>query len=61
MPETVYGDADTARLPPRLLRGRSREPVFVTHRRPGPGQVVGPRDACPETGLARLSSCDRMP
>jgi hypothetical protein len=30
--------------------------VFVTHRRPGPGKVVGcPRDVCPDTGLARLS------
>jgi hypothetical protein len=29
--------------------------VFVTHRRPGPGKVVSPRDACPDTGLARLS------
>ncbi|GCE02574.1 hypothetical protein EHYA_10351 [Embleya hyalina] len=29
--------------------------MFVTHRRPGPGKVVGPRDVCPDTGLARLS------
>jgi hypothetical protein len=29
--------------------------VFVTHRRPGPGKVVSPRDVCPDTGLARLS------
>lgn len=27
----------------------------VTHRRPGPGKVVSPRDVCPDTGLARLS------
>ncbi|WP_405406970.1 tyrosine-type recombinase/integrase [Streptomyces sp. NBC_01104] len=53
--ETVYWDAGTARLLPRLLRGRSRGPVFVTHRRPGPGKVVNPRDVCPDTGLARLS------
>ncbi|MCX4750318.1 site-specific integrase [Kitasatospora sp. NBC_01287] len=53
--ETVYWDAGTARLLPRLLRGRTRGPVFVTHRRPGPGKVVGPRDVCPDTGLARLS------
>ncbi|MFG2227897.1 tyrosine-type recombinase/integrase [Streptomyces sp. NPDC048644] len=49
--ETVYWDAGTA----RLLRGRTRGPVFVTHRRPGPGKVVGARDVCPDTGLARLS------
>lgn len=53
--ETVYWDAGTARLLPRLLRGRTRGPVFVTHRRPGPGKVVSPRDVCPDTGLARLS------
>jgi integrase/recombinase XerC len=53
--ETVYGDAGTARLLPRLLKSRTREPVFVTHRRPGPGKVVSPRDVCPDTGLVRLS------
>jgi hypothetical protein len=29
--------------------------VFVTHRRPGPGKAAGPRDACPDTGPARLT------
>lgn len=53
--ETVYWDAGTARLLPRLLKGCTRGPVFVTHRRPGPGKVVSPRDVCPDTGLARLS------
>ncbi|MEV6154613.1 site-specific integrase [Nonomuraea sp. NPDC052129] len=53
--ETVYWDAGAARLLPRLLKGRTRGPVFVTHRRPGPGKVVSPRDICPDTGLARLS------
>lgn len=53
--ETVYWDAGTARLLPWLLRGRTRGSVFVTHRRPGPGKVVSPRDICPDTGLARLS------
>ncbi|MCX5103873.1 MULTISPECIES: site-specific integrase [unclassified Streptomyces] len=53
--ETVYWDAGTARLLPRLLKGRIRGPVFVAHRRPGPGKVVSPRDICPDTGLARLS------
>jgi integrase len=40
--ETVYRDAGAARLLPRLLRGRTRGPVFVTHRRPGPGKAVSP-------------------
>ncbi|MFD4427976.1 site-specific integrase [Nocardia sp. NPDC058497] len=31
--ETAYWDAGTARLLPRLIRGRTRGPVFVTHRR----------------------------
>ncbi|MFD6358174.1 tyrosine-type recombinase/integrase [Nocardia tengchongensis] len=53
--ETVYWDAGTARLLPRLIRGRARGPVFVTHRRPGPGRYLGERDVCPDTGLARLS------
>lgn len=29
--------------------------MFVTHRRPGPGKVISPRDVGPDTGLARLS------
>lgn len=29
--------------------------MFTTHRRPGPGKVLGPRDTCPDTRLARLS------
>jgi integrase len=53
--ETVYWDAGTARLLPRLLKDRTRGPVFTTHRKPGPGKVVSPRDLCPDTGLARLS------
>lgn len=53
--ETVYWDAGTARLLPRLIRGRTRGPVFVGHRRPGPGKYLTDRDVCPDTGLARLS------
>lgn len=49
--ETVCWDAD----PARLLCGRARSPVFVTHHRPGPGKVVSPRGMCPDTGLGRLS------
>jgi len=51
----VYWDAGTARLLPRLLKGRTRGPVFVTARRAGPGKVIGHRDVCPDTGAARLS------
>lgn len=54
-PGEVYWDAGTARLLPRLIKGRTRGPVFVTHRKPGPGKVVSPRDNCPDSGLARLS------
>ncbi|MFB8183562.1 site-specific integrase [Streptomyces sp. NPDC055966] len=53
--ETVFWDAGTARLLSRLLKGRTRGPVFVTHRRAGPGKVLSARDVCPDTGLARLS------
>lgn len=31
--------AHTTRLLPRLLKGRTWEPVFVTHRQPVPGKV----------------------
>lgn len=53
--ETVYWDAGTARLLPRLLKDRTHGPVFTTFRKPGPGKVVSSRDLCPATGLARLS------
>ncbi|WP_246350450.1 tyrosine-type recombinase/integrase [Nocardia barduliensis] len=53
--ENVYWDAGTARLLPRLIRDRTRGPVFLTHRRPGPGKYLGERDVCPDTGRARLS------
>ncbi len=53
--EAVYWDAGTARLLPRLLNGRTRGPVFVTRRRPGPGKVLSSLEVCPDTGLARLS------
>lgn len=55
MLETVYWDAGTARLLPRLLKGRTCGPVFCARRRPGPGKVLSPRDVCPDTGFARLS------
>ncbi|WP_344600057.1 transposase [Streptomyces glaucus] len=46
---------DALRLPSTLLKGRIQRLVFVTHRRPGPGKIVSPRDVRPDTGLARLS------
>lgn len=58
--ETVYWDAGTARLLPRLIKGRTRGQVFVTRRSPGPGKVVAPRDACPDTGLARADGSSRL-
>ncbi|PBC66320.1 site-specific recombinase XerD [Streptomyces sp. TLI_235] len=53
--ETVHWGAGTASLLSRLLMGRTRGPVFVTHRRAGPGKLVNPRDICPDTELTRLS------
>jgi hypothetical protein len=52
--EHAYWDA-AARLLPQLVKGSTRGPVFVTHRRPGPGKVVSTCDVCPDTGFARLS------
>jgi hypothetical protein len=49
--ETVSWDAGTARLLPRFLKGRTRGPVFVTHRKPSPGKVVSTRDICPDAGF----------
>ena len=45
----------TALLLPRLIAGRTRGPLFLTDRRPGPSDVRDPADLCPETGRARLS------
>lgn len=53
--EPVYWGASTARLLPRLIKGRTRGPGFVTHRRPGPGKVLRSHGVCPDTGPARLS------
>ncbi|MBF6191363.1 site-specific integrase [Nocardia sp. CDC186] len=53
--ETVYWDAGTARLLPRLIKDRTHGPLFVGHRKPGPGKYLGDRDVCPDTGYARLS------
>ncbi|MFH8716163.1 sigma-70 family RNA polymerase sigma factor [Streptomyces zaomyceticus] len=45
----------TAVLLPRLLAGRTRGPVFLSDRRPGPARAPAPADLCPDTGRRRLS------
>ncbi|GAA3007029.1 hypothetical protein GCM10017559_31290 [Streptosporangium longisporum] len=45
----------TAGLLPHLVAGRSRGPLFLSDRRPGPGRPPAPGDLCPETGRRRLS------
>lgn len=50
----VYWSSGTAHLLPRLIGGRSRGPVFLSERRPGPARRPAARDLCPDTGRARL-------
>jgi site-specific recombinase XerC len=55
--EYVHWATGTARLLPRLLRGRTTGPLFLADRR---APAAGPRapaaaDICPETGRGRLS------
>ncbi|MGW6704419.1 sigma-70 family RNA polymerase sigma factor [Streptomyces sp. NPDC054956] len=45
----------TARLLPQLLAGRTRGPVFLSDRRPGPARTPAEPDLCPDTGRRRLS------
>lgn len=45
----------TARLLPCLLAGRTRGPLFLADRRPGPARLRDPADLCPDTGRGRLS------
>lgn len=52
--EWVYWSTGTAHLLPRLLHDRTRGPVFVSERRPGPARRPAARDLCPATGKARL-------
>jgi RNA polymerase sigma factor (sigma-70 family) len=47
--------AGTARLLPELLAGRTRGPVFLADRRPGPARMPAEADRCPDTGRGRLS------
>jgi integrase len=57
--EFVYWDTGTAHLLPRLLRlpdgsSRTRGPLFLASRRPGPARRPPERDICPHTGRPRL-------
>ncbi|MEU6266530.1 sigma-70 family RNA polymerase sigma factor [Saccharopolyspora shandongensis] len=45
----------TAALLPELVAGRTRGPLFLTDRRPGPARTPRDGDLCPETGRSRLS------
>ncbi|MCO1661168.1 sigma-70 family RNA polymerase sigma factor [Pseudonocardia humida] len=45
----------TSALLAELVEGRSRGPVFLAERRPGPGRPRPPGDLCPDTGRGRLS------
>ncbi|GAA1253973.1 hypothetical protein GCM10009665_50790 [Kitasatospora nipponensis] len=47
--------AGTARLLPALVGDRTRGPLFLTDRRPGPARTPEAVDRCPDTGRARLS------
>jgi len=53
--EWVYFQSGAARLLPRLLRGRSSGPLFVTDLRPGPARAPAAADVCPTTGRVRIS------
>lgn len=64
--ENVYWDAGTARLLPRLIRDRTRGPVFVTHRRPGPASTSptatsAPTPALPGCPTTRPATCSTPP
>jgi integrase len=53
--EWVYFQSGAARILPRLLRGRSGGPLFVTDLRPGPTRAPAVADVCPTTGRVRIS------
>jgi site-specific recombinase XerD len=46
----------TAMLLPRYLKGRTRGPLFLSNRKPGPARraATKQRDICPDTGRRRL-------
>ncbi|MFI6322819.1 sigma-70 family RNA polymerase sigma factor [Nonomuraea sp. NPDC050556] len=45
----------TAALLPGLIGDRTRGPLFLADRRPGPARMPAPTDLCPDTGRGRLS------
>lgn len=47
--------AGASALLPELVAGRSRGPLFLTDRRPGPARTPDVADQCPQTGRRRLS------
>ncbi|HEV8571243.1 MAG TPA: sigma-70 family RNA polymerase sigma factor [Actinoplanes sp.] len=47
--------AETARLLSDLIAGRTRGPLFLSDRRPGPSRTPADADICPDTGRRRLS------
>jgi hypothetical protein len=47
--------SETARLLPHLVAGRTRGPLFLADRRPGPARMPTEADLCPDTGRGRLS------
>ena len=53
--ELVGWETKTARLLPRLLRGRKRGPVFLADIAPAPGRQPALADLDPDSGRARLS------
>ncbi|REE97166.1 site-specific integrase [Thermomonospora umbrina] len=58
-PKRLYWASGTAELLPLLLRlpdggARTHGPLFLTHRRPGPGRLPALPDLCPHTGRNRL-------
>jgi integrase len=51
----AYYQTRTARLLPRLIRGRRRGPIFLASRKSGPARRAALADLCPVTGRPRLS------
>jgi RNA polymerase sigma factor (sigma-70 family) len=47
--------AASARVLPDLVAGRTRGPLFLADRRPGPARTPAVDDLCPQTGRGRLS------
>jgi predicted RNA polymerase sigma factor len=52
---TIVWRSGTAGLLPELIAGRTRGPLFLSDRRPGPGRPPAAADLCPTTGRRRLS------